>query len=364
MNVNGNARYIPLTHTTALNGQNDGLNLICMGENVCGGVSGRAKTQLAAATDQSLVIGEEACGSWNATSTSTAGGIIVLGEDALKNTIAAGGYFQITAIGTRCLAGLLGTQAIAGTTCIGFECHQDYQPSGDNLILGHLNNRTRPTNGFDSVSVKLGRGIQQLATGTGGSRQVLVGANIMESATCTFTESNSSVMVGYNICGTASGQLSFDNVFIGRCLPTPVLGAAHVRQNTIIGGGTLTGAAASLNCTTTVCIGGASLTGAGAGLGSDGVVIGAVAFSANVAPLNANLTCLGARQTGVPNTSEVMIGKSCAAAGVTGRLSFGNAMEAVAAAATAGAAVLPAAPVAFIPISWNGVNYKIPVYNP
>lgn len=362
MNVNGNARYIPLTHTTALNGQNDGLNLICMGEDACGGVSGRAKTQLAAATDQSLVIGEEACGSWNATSTSTTGAIIAIGEDALKNTIAAGNYIQMTAIGTRCLAGSVQTAAAKGSTYIGHECKRDYQGGDDNVMIGHLNSQTCPSTA--NSSTKIGRGIQRLATSTGGSRQVLVGADIMQNATCTFADNNYCVMVGFGICSTAGGQLSGDNVFIGRVLTTPTVGAANVTQNTIVGGATLTGTGASLDCQNAVCVGGGTLNGAGAGLGTDDVIVGGRTFTANVAPLNANLTCLGSAQTGVPNASEVMIGKSCAAAGVTGRLSFGNAMEAVAAAATAGAAVLPAAPQAFMPINYNGVAYKIPLYLP
>lgn len=363
--VNGNLRYIPLTHTPALNGQNDGGNLICMGENVCGGVSGRARTQLAAATDQSLVIGEGACSNWNVTSTSTTGALTVIGNDALKNTLAAGNYTQMLVQGTRCAAGLVGTRAGNGITCIGYECHRDYQPGGDSIAIGHLNNNQRPIGGFDSATVKVGRGIQRLATQAGGSRQTLLGANIMESCTCTFAENNYSVMIGYGICSIASGGIRDHNVFIGdSILSTGVITAGNSAANTIIGGNSLSGAAAVLPSSHATLVGANSLVGAAAGLGTDDVVIGARTFVVNTAALNANLVCIGSAQTGIPAASEVMIGRGCAASTVAGRLSFGNAMEAVAGAANAGAAALPATPQAFMPLNYNGVAYKIPLYLP
>jgi hypothetical protein len=59
-----------------------------------------------------------------------------------------------------------------------------------------------------------------------------------------------------------------------------------------------------------------------------------------------------------------MIGRACVASTIAGRLSFGNAMEAVKTTATAGAQVLPVAPTAFMPVSYNGVDYRIPLYLP
>jgi hypothetical protein len=71
--------------------------------------------------------------------------------------------------------------------------------------------------------------------------------------------------------------------------------------------------------------------------------------------------CADAAST--PNFS-VHFGAGCVPAAAAGRLAFGSSMEAVAAAAVAGGAVLPATPQGFIRIDWNGTGYKIPIYNP
>lgn len=61
--------------------------------------------------------------------------------------------------------------------------------------------------------------------------------------------------------------------------------------------------------------------------------------------------------------NEIVIGQNGLLTGVAGRVSLAS-VEAVSSTATAGSATLPANPQAFIPITWNGVNYKIPVYLP
>lgn len=327
-----------------------------------GGPAGQATTKLKAAASNSLVIGPEACDSWDATA-STTGIINAIGAGALKNVRAGQSVTRIIAIGRNALAGITASQNMTGNVAIGASASSQYSPGSSNVYIGDLICDAKPTSSSDNSSVKIGSQVQQLATQTGGSRQVLIGANVMRSATCTFAEGNGAIMIGNGVCQSASGGLSFANIFMGQdTLLSAVFGTALA--NTVIGGGTLNGAGASLACNYATCVGGGTLIGAGAGLGTDDVLVGGRQFTANVAPLNANLTCLGASQTGVPNASEVMIGRGCTAAGVTGKLSFGNAMEAVAATATAGAATLPANPVAFIPIRWNGTDYRFPVYNP
>lgn len=353
-----------MTTTPALNGQNGAQRVICMGTNVCGGTSGNALSKLRSGSGDSFVAGSDACGNWNAAANTTTS-CIIIGSTAFQNSGAADARDRSILIGGGAARGDTSTQSGSGTIIMGVLAHQYYQPADGCVIIGDLSCNSKPASASDSLCVKIGRGIQRLATQSGGARQVLVGANIMESATCTFVENSTGIMMGYGICGTASGQLSVQNVFIGgNCLLTPVLGAANVRNNTIIGGGSLAGAGASLASQYATCLGGGMLVGAGAGPGTDDVVIGGRTFVANVAPLAANLVCLGAAQTGVPAANEVMIGYRCAASTVAGRLSFGNAMEAVAGAANAGAAALPATPQAFMPLNYNGVAYKIPLYLP
>lgn len=132
-------------------------------------------------------------------------------------------------------------------------------------------------------------------------------------------------------------------------------------DNMFIGGQTLGGTGTVTGIENTV-IGGANLNSNSAGLTNGATIVGARSFAAVVTTLPSNFTCIGSRQTGTPLASEVMIGRGCVAAGVTGRLSFGNAMEAIAATATAGGAALPAAPSGFLVISHNGTIRKIPVY--
>jgi hypothetical protein len=360
--VDGNARYIPLTHTPALNWQNDGLNLICMGTNVCGGVSGVARTTLQNLAEQSTVIGKDACGNWNVANTQTLS-VIVMGEGAARNLGAGQSMNSSIFIGTSAGEGATSTQTCDGTILIGTNNSKQYRPSSSNVYIGDSLCENRPTNSFDNSQVKLGSAIQQNATQPGGKGQVLIGANIMNAATCSFEEDNNSIMIGYGIAATASGQLGPSNVFMGgNCLANCTFTALDSGYNVIAGGDTLSGAGTSIR-SYNVCIGAGTLTGAGAGLGTDSVVIGAESFTANVAPLADNIVCIGSSQSGVPAASEVMIGQGCVASGVAGRLSFGNAMEAIAATATAGAAVLPATPAGFLVISWNGTLYKIPVYN-
>ena len=69
-----------------------------------------------------------------------------------------------------------------------------------------------------------------------------------------------------------------------------------------------------------------------------------------------------AAKNGQPARS-IAIGKNCASPGAVGRIAFGNALEAVTATATAGAATLPANPQAFWRLEYNGTLYKIPLYN-
>jgi hypothetical protein len=357
--IDGNSRFIPLTHTNALNSQNDGLNLICMGTNVCGGVSGNARTKLQNLAQPSTVIGENACGNWNAATTQTSI-VHIIGEGALQNLGAGQQFNQCIAIGTNAFNGNTFTQSSNNTIGIGNSIYYAYHPASSNICIGHNVCQNKPASNFDVNGTKIGASVQINATQTGGTEQVLVGSGIMSGCTCTFGENNSSIMIGRLVCNTASGSISFQNIFLGdRILQNA---AINGRNNTILGGSTLNNLASNLSSFAT-CIGGGSLGGAGAGLGTDDVVIGGRTFPTNVAPLNINVTCLGAVQTGVPNASEVMIGRACTAAGVTGRLSFGNAMEAIAATATAGAAALPAAPAGFLVIRHNGTVRKLPVYN-
>lgn len=67
---------------------------------------------------------------------------------------------------------------------------------------------------------------------------------------------------------------------------------------------------------------------------------------------------------GAQAIGSIAIGRNCAAPSVSGRLAFGNSMEAIATTATAGANGAPPAQVAgYIKLDWNGVTYKVPVYN-
>jgi hypothetical protein len=363
--IDGNARYIPLTSTPALNGQNDNLQLICMGADVCGGVSGVARTilQNPPIGGNSIAIGRDVCENWNAAVNTSSYSNVLIGSSSIQNLGAGQRQAQDVCIGTGTMTGSIATQSGQGNTVIGYNSCRDYQPANQIVCIGNGACTTKPTNNLDDSFVKIGATIQTTTTQTGGRFQVLVGTSIMQTATCTFVDSNRAVMVGYNILRIAGGQLGPDNLFLGGAiLNSATLGAANVRGNTILGGNTLSAAAVTLSSRDAICIGGESLTSAGAGIGTDSIIIGGRTFVANVAPLNINVIAIGAAQTGVPNASEVMIGKSCAAAGVTGRLSFGSAMEAISATATAGAAVLPVAPSGFLVISHNGTIRKIPVY--
>ena len=60
----------------------------------------------------------------------------------------------------------------------------------------------------------------------------------------------------------------------------------------------------------------------------------------------------------------VCIGAGCAGSSTAGRLCFGSAMDSVKASATAGTNGAPPAQVtAYMPINYNGVAYRIPLYN-
>lgn len=359
--IDGNSRYIPLTSTPALNAQNDGGKLICMGTDVVGGPSGVAYTKIQAAAASSHVIGNTACRDWNV-STTTAGALVVLGPGALQFTSATSTHSQDVVIGRLAMQG--GTTPYTGSSTqnvvVGNNSCSNYQFPSNGVIIGYNAMTLKPVTSADASRVAIGASVLANATLTGGSNYVVIGTSAMQS--CTATLFSGAVVVGDAALQGAKGQFENANIFIGRsiCANTTFGGSSH--RNVVIGGTSINAAASSMG-SNNVMLGGFSLVGNGAGMGSNSVVIGSETFTANVAALNSSIVCVGHGQTGVPNASEVMFGNLCAAAGVTGRLSFGNAMEAIAATATAGAAALPAAPAGFLVIRHNGTVRKLPVYN-
>lgn len=78
--------------------------------------------------------------------------------------------------------------------------------------------------------------------------------------------------------------------------------------------------------------------------------------------------CIGSHN--VPATTStsqpvdsVQIGRDCKVPGAVGRICFGAYMEAVQNTATAGAQTLPANPVGFMRMEYNGTLYKVPLYS-
>ncbi len=61
---------------------------------------------------------------------------------------------------------------------------------------------------------------------------------------------------------------------------------------------------------------------------------------------------------------SVSFGSGCAQNTTAGSLNFGSSMEAIHTTATAGIRSLPSNPTGFLPITWNGIAYKIPIYLP
>jgi hypothetical protein len=107
--------------------------------------------------------------------------------------------------------------------------------------------------------------------------------------------------------------------------------------------------------------------GAG-GMGASSIAIGenASAYAgAAVSGIGALCVGLGAGSNAAPLANEICIGNGCVGGIFAGGLNFGANMRALALTAVAGGVVaVPATTAGFIPITWNGTNYRIPVYLP
>lgn len=363
LNHNGHTRYIPLVASPVICLQGTAGKLIVAGSGAVGGPSGQAYTKLNGATNYSTVIGFNACDSWNAASTTT-GQNIFMGANVLKNLSATSDSSNNVVVGGVAMEGRTTPYSgnVGNNVVMGVEAAREYQTFQENVLIGYRNSRDKITNASDLECVRIGSRCMRAAP-TGGRGVVALGYAIMDSATHTFTENNGGIFIGKLVGNTMSGTLGIQNVLIGLSVCTATAVTSSGQNNTVVGGGNLSGATSTMTSRNTL-VGGGILTAAGGGVGSNTTVVGATSFAANVAQLANNLTCVGAAQTGVPAAGEVMIGNACAASTVAGRLSLGNAMEAVAGAANAGAAVLPLTPQAFMPINYNGVAYKIPLYLP
>lgn len=309
-----NSLYITGTDTSASTGVND--FCCCYGEGV--GATGLVD-------GASVVSGYEAAGGGCGVN------CVLLGYQAGKSS---GTGKNKIAIGYRAADTAQGD----GSISIGYQQNGQSQGSsavsiGSNAGLGQGNNSVAVGVGAAGGVVAQGANCVAIGNGAGSTGQVAASVAIGYNA------GNSAQAADSVAIGSGAGQTSQANfsVAVGKFAAQTNQGANSVavgRQAAY--SGTYQGARS-------VAVGDSA---AGVGQGTDAVAIGyRASFSA-----------------AQPNNS-VAIGASCVAPGAVGRLAFGNAMEAIATTATAGAQVLPANPSGFIRLEWNGTLYKVPVYN-
>lgn len=359
MNIGGATKYLVLTDTPVLNGENTGGKVICYGTNVCGGPSGNAFTKFNAGATSSVVIGDNAASNFT-TSSGTASGSVILGTDALKNNSGTA-IDTLVAIGAGVLKGETSSQDSTDSVMIGAYAYQQNTPPARNVAIGCKIAQNKPVTSAEVENVIVGANAFVNATQSGLSRAVVIGYNAFKQGTNTYSATNGSIIMGWWACATLAGNLGLQNVLIGQQVCAQ---ASTVGNNNVMVGAQICRSDSHAVGASNVVIGSDSFIHSG--FGDNAVIIGSSSFRATNQIVFANDTvCIGAAQTGIPAVGEVMIGKSCTSSGVVGKLSFGNGMESIKTTATAGANGAPPAQVAgYAPIRWNGTNYKIPVYLP
>jgi hypothetical protein len=268
---------------------------------------------------------------------------------------------QATALGQ--LAGTLnqGSHGVAlgveagrtnqGTAAISIGRAAGLTSQGNNAIaLGYDSGKSNQSVGAVSAGVSSGsisQGVDAVAIGNaaGLTGQNTLGVSIGKNAGNT-NQGSGSVAIG---TGAASSTQGINAVSIGNTAGNNAQGANGTAVGYLAGQTTQGANATSLGVNAGNSAQGASSVALGQSAGRVSLAIDAIALGRQAAELTSA-------------TRAVHIGAGCAGGATAGRLHFGSNMEAVAATATAGAAVLPANPVAFIPIMWNGVLYKIPGY--
>jgi hypothetical protein len=160
---------------------------------------------------------------------------------------------------------------------------------------------------------------------------------------------------GYNVCIGANcgwrNTTGSSNVYIGESCASNGLNTGHTFQ-VFVGrnAGGMNGGTGSYS----TCIGGAA--GSSSTLGQYCLLLGSNSAVNSTVNDGAVVVGGGCAINGTIGEKSVHIGRSCAPNSTAGSLNFGNAMQAV----TPAASTTGAMETAFIPITWNGVNYRIP----